>query len=125
MIGDSNDETNFLHKLLLTNIQISRFRKAFANGSSPNIKFSKSQLSKMVQLTGFLPFIQPMLKAVMQIPVIFDKFVKDKCIPETILNVGDNLLNIKTNINPLLFLKVSRITVTSNEIKDIMNVPRE
>ena len=79
----------------------------------------------MVQLTGFLPFIQPMLKAVMQIPVIFDKFVKDKCIPETILNVGDNLLNIKTNINPLLFLKVSRITVTSNEIKDIMNVPRE
>ena len=29
-------------------------RKAFANDSSANIKFSKIQLSKMVQLGGFL-----------------------------------------------------------------------
>ena len=31
VIGDSNDETNFLHKLLLTDAQVSRLRKAFAN----------------------------------------------------------------------------------------------
>ena len=41
------------HKLLLTNIQASEIRKAFAN-SSANMKFSKTQLSKMVQLGGFL-----------------------------------------------------------------------
>ena len=41
MVGDSNDETNFPHKLLLTNKQISRTRKAFANSSLANIKFSK------------------------------------------------------------------------------------
>ena len=34
IIGDSNDENNFPHKLLLTNTQVSRFRKAFSNGSS-------------------------------------------------------------------------------------------
>ena len=53
LIGNSNDETNFLHKLLLTDTQVSKIRKAFANGSSANIKFSKSQLSKM-QSRGFI-----------------------------------------------------------------------
>ena len=39
MIGNSNDETNFQHKLLLTNNQVSKIRKAFGNGLSANIKF--------------------------------------------------------------------------------------
>ena len=54
MIGDSNDESNFPHKLLLTNRQVLNIRKAFANNTSADIKFSKTQLSKMVQLGGFL-----------------------------------------------------------------------
>ena len=49
MIGYSNDETNFLHKLLLTETQVLRLCKAFANGSSANIKSSKTQLFKIVQ----------------------------------------------------------------------------
>ena len=48
LIGNSNDETNFSHKLLLTDAQVSKIRKAFANGSSANIKFSKTQLPKMI-----------------------------------------------------------------------------
>ena len=32
--GSSNDETTFRHKLLLTNTQLSKIRKAFANGQS-------------------------------------------------------------------------------------------
>ena len=42
LIINSNNETNFPHKLLLTNTQVSKLRKAFANGSSTNIKFSKT-----------------------------------------------------------------------------------
>ena len=42
LIGSSNDETNFPHKLLLTNIQVSKIRKAFANGSSANFKILKN-----------------------------------------------------------------------------------
>ena len=38
MFDDSIDENNFPHKLLLTNTQVSRLRKAFANNSSANIK---------------------------------------------------------------------------------------
>ena len=41
MIVNSNDETNFPHKLLITNIQVSRLHKAFANNSLANIKLSK------------------------------------------------------------------------------------
>ena len=50
VIGDSNDETNFLHKLLLTDRYVSRFHKAFWNNSSVNIKLSKTPLSKTVYL---------------------------------------------------------------------------
>ena len=52
--GDSNDENNFPHKLLLTNTQVSKLRKGFANGSSANIKLSKTQLHKLGQSGGFL-----------------------------------------------------------------------
>ena len=52
VVSDSYDETNFLHKLLLTNTQVSRLQKAFANGSLANVKLSKDQLPKMVQLGG-------------------------------------------------------------------------
>ena len=38
-IGNSNYETNFSHKLLLADKQISKIRIVFGNGSSANIKF--------------------------------------------------------------------------------------
>ena len=53
MFGDSNDETNIPHKIILTVTQVSRLCKIFANGSSANIKLRKAQLSKMVQLGEF------------------------------------------------------------------------
>ena len=40
--GDSNDENNFPHNLFLTTKQVSKLRKAFANGASGNIKSSKT-----------------------------------------------------------------------------------
>ena len=46
IIGNSYDETNFLHKLLLTDRQVANLRKVFTNNSSTDIKLSKTQLSK-------------------------------------------------------------------------------
>ena len=37
MIGDFNDESKFLHKLLLTEKQAFKLRKAFTNNLSANI----------------------------------------------------------------------------------------
>ena len=50
----SYDQTNFPHKLLLTNRQVADLRKAFANYLSTDIKLSKTQISKMIQSGGFL-----------------------------------------------------------------------
>ena len=63
MIGDSNDEVNFPHKLLLTDRQVSNTRKSFADNSSADIKFSKTQLSKIIQSGEFLgKLLGPLLK---------------------------------------------------------------
>ena len=52
MIG--NNETNFRHKFLLTDRQVSSLLKSFASYSSADIKLSKTQLSRMIQSGGFL-----------------------------------------------------------------------
>ena len=44
MIGSSDDNTNFPHELLLTNIQV----------ASADIKLSKTKLSRIIQSGGFL-----------------------------------------------------------------------
>ena len=53
VIGDSNNETSFLLKLLLTGTQVLRLRKTLVNNSPANIKLLKSQLSKMLQSGEF------------------------------------------------------------------------
>ena len=54
MVGNSNDNTNFTHELLLTDRQVANIRKAFAKNTSADIKLSKTQLSKMLQSGGIL-----------------------------------------------------------------------
>ena len=64
MIGDSNNEANFPPELLLTDRQVSSIRKTFSKNSSANIKFSKNQLSKMIQSGGLLgKLLGPILKS--------------------------------------------------------------
>ena len=54
VIGNSNDKNSFPHKLLLTNKNVSKLCKAFANNSSANMKSSNTQLHKIGQSRGFL-----------------------------------------------------------------------
>ena len=54
VVGDSNDETNFPHKLLLTKTQqVSRLCTTFTSGSSADVKSSKTQLLRIGQSGGF------------------------------------------------------------------------
>ena len=62
MVSNSDDETNFPHKLLLINRQTLSLRKAFNNRTSADIKLSKAQLTK-IQKGGFLKFLMPLLKS--------------------------------------------------------------
>ena len=59
IINDSSNDDNFhkfrnLHKLLLTNTQVSKLCKAFTNNSSANKKLSKARLHKIVRWGGLL-----------------------------------------------------------------------
>ena len=80
MIGDN--ETNFLHKLLLTNREVSNLRQAFANHSSTDLKLSKTQLSKMIQSGGFIGrLLGPLLKTGPLISNVIKPLVKSVLIP--------------------------------------------
>ena len=62
MIGNSDDNTNLPHELLLTNRPVANLRKAFAKNTSADIMLS-TQLSKMIQSGGFLSrLLGPMLR---------------------------------------------------------------
>ena len=50
MVGNSNDNTNFPHKLLLTDRQVANIRKAFANNLSTDVKLSKNSIIKNVAI---------------------------------------------------------------------------
>ena len=54
MIGNTDDNTNFLHDLFLTNRQVANLRKAFAKNTSTDIMLSKTQLSKLNNQEDFL-----------------------------------------------------------------------
>ena len=54
VIGNSTNETNFPHRLLLTNTEVSKLRETFANYLWANVKLSKTQLHKRGQSWLFL-----------------------------------------------------------------------
>ena len=102
LIGSSNDETNVPRKLLLTNTQVSKIRKAFANGSSANIEFSKTQLSKIVQSGGLigLNYLIAPIKGLLSVPKIINNKIehfveKKEKIYDTIKTVDNSIKGIK------------------------------
>ena len=113
LMKNSNDETNFPYKLLLTNTQVSKICKAFANGSSVNIKFSKTQMSKIEQLGGVLRGIP-----------IFGNILSSlaKKATDIARNLAKNFIDKQIDRFNKEYITGSGITLTNNEIKYIMKV---
>ena len=127
MIGDN--ESNFPHKLSLTNRQVGNLRKAFVNYLSTDIKLSKTQLSKMIQSGGFLgrllgrllkaglPLIKneikPLAKSVI-IPLGLTAAASaaDAGIHKKILGSGHNHPSSTT------------LTISNNEMEDIIRIAK-
>ena len=59
--------------MLLTNTQVSKLRKEFANNSSANVKLSKTQLHDIGQSEGFLGKYENMRKNLSKYENIFAK----------------------------------------------------
>ena len=133
MIGDN--ETNFSQKLLLTNRQVSNFRKAFANHSLADIKLSKTQLSNMIQLGGFLgrllgpllktglPLIKSVIKPLAKIVLIplgltVAASAADAGIHTKILGCGHRLSSSTSRNRP----SSTMLIISNSEMNDIIKI---
>ena len=136
MIGDN--ETNFPHKLLLTNRQVSNLRKAFANNSLTDIKLSKTQLSEMIQSGGFfgrllgallkigLPLIKNVIKplaksALIPLGLTAAASTADAGIHKKILGSGHDNNNHNNNYNNN---NNTVLIISNDEIEDIIKIVR-
>ena len=124
LIGNTSDESYFPHKLLLTDTQVSKIRKAFTHGSSANIKFSKTQLSKMIQ-SGWVvirDYSWWLLFMLILENILSSVAKKGTGIAR---NLGNDFLDkqISSFNKKYITGKGSGITIlTNNEIKDILKV---
>ena len=134
MIGDN--ETNFPHKLLLTNRQVANLHKAFANYLSTDIKLSKTQLSKMMQSGGFLGrrfgpllktrlpliknVIKPLVKSVLiPLGLTATASATDAGIHKKNLGSGHNRpLSSALHIHPLS----TTLIISNNEMENIIKI---
>ena len=120
MIGDN--ETSFPHELLLTNRRVSNLRKAFANNSSTDIKFSKSQSSKVTQSGGFLGrLFGPLLKT--RLPLIKNliKPLAKSVLISLALTAAASKADAGIN-KKILGLGNTTLIISNNEIKDIIKI---
>ena len=120
MIGDN--ETNFPHKLLLTNRQVANLRKAFANYLSTDIKLSKTHLSKMIQSGGFLGrLLGPLLKTGLPlIKNVIKPLAKSVLIPlglTAATSAADAGIHKK-----ILGSGITTLIISNDEIEDIIKI---
>ena len=124
MIRNFNDETNFPYNLLLTDTQVLKIRKAFANSPSTNKKISKIHLSKS-QSGGFniLDLMNP-AEVVYKIANKANNLSNKVSLGDIIkmADVSRKFLPDPKKVLPGPTICGRRITLTNTEIKDIMKV---
>ena len=120
MIDNWNDETNFLHKSLLTGRQVANLCEAFAKNLSANIKLSKSHLSTIIESGGFFGRrFGPLIKA--DLPLmrnVFTTSAKSVLIP---LRLKVAASTIGSRIHKKRFwIRTTTLIILIEEIEDIL-----
>ena len=116
MIINSDDETNFRHKLLLTNRQVVNLRKSFANRTSTDINLSKAQLTKM-QNCEFLRFLAPLLNSGLPLLSLIKLLSMLGFTPAT--SAADTAINKK-----ILGSGTTTLIISNDEMNDILKTVR-
>ena len=122
IIGVSQDENNFPHKVLLTNTQVSRLHKAFSNGSSANLKLFKTQFHKIGQSGGFLerllgPLLKTGLPLIGNIPKLLARSILIPLGLMTAVSATD--AGIQKKIDESSF---TTLVISNEEMNDIMKI---
>ena len=121
VIGNADDETNFPHKLLLTDRQVAKLHKAFANGSPTDIMLSKSQLSKMIQPGDFFgKLLGPLLKTGLRlIKTVIEPLAESVIIP---LGLTAAAAAADAGIHKIILESGTTALIISNEMEVIMRI---
>ena len=106
--------------MLLTNTQVLRLRKGFANGSSANTKLSKTQMHKIGQSGGFLGrLLGPLLET--ELPLIGN--VLKPLTKSVLIPLAAAAAAIDGAIHKKIFGSGNRTLIISNEeMNDIMKI---
>ena len=123
MIGNSGDETNFSDTFFLTNKQVANLRRAFANHTPTDIKFLKTQLSKMIQSGRFLcRFLGSLLKAGLPLrESVIQPLAKSVLIPlglTAAASAADARIHKKNSGSG----NNTTLMISSNEMKNILEI---
>ena len=120
VIGYSNDENNFPHKFLLTNTHDSKIHKAFANGSSADVKLLKTHLHKIGQSGGFLGrLLEPLPKT--GLPLIGN--VLKPLVTSALIPLGLTAAATDAAIHKKMFgLGMTALIISNEEMNDIMKM---
>ena len=120
MIGDN--DTNFPHKFLLTNRQVSNLRKAFTNHLSTDIKLSK-QLSKIIQSGGFLGrLLGPLQKSGLPlVKIVIKPLAKSVLIPLG-LTAAASEVDAEIHKTILGSGNMTTLIISNDEIHDIIKI---
>ena len=124
MIGNANDEINFTQKLLLTNRQVSKLLKAFANNRSAVKELSNTQLSKIIQLSRFLgrllgPLLQTGLPLMKNVPKPIAKSVLIQ------LGLGLTTTTLAADVvilKKLISARTIAVIISNEEMGDVMKI---
>ena len=122
MIGNANDEINFTQKLLLTNRQVSKLLKAFANNRSAVKELSNTQLSKIIQLSRFLgrllgPLLQTGLPLMKNVPKPIAKSVLIQLGLTTTTLAADVVI-----LKKLISARTIAVIISNEEMGDVMKI---
>ena len=123
VVGESNDDNSFPHKLLLTDIKVSNLRKAFVNGSSANMNLSKIQLHKIGHSGEFLGRL---LGSILKTELPFMKNVFEPLAKSVLMQSGLTAAAAAapdSAVHKKMFVKSTTTLIISNEeINDIMKI---
>ena len=122
MIGNADDEINFTQKLLLTNRQVSKLLKAFANNRSAVKELSNTQLSKIIQLSRFLgrllgPLLQTGLPLMKNVPKPIAKSVLIQLGLTTTTLAADVVI-----LKKLISARTIAVIISNEEMGDVMKI---
>ena len=123
IIGNSQDETNFPHKLLLINRKFANLRKAFANHTSTDIKLSQTQLSKMIQSGGFLGrLLGPLLRTGLPLMKNVIKLLAKSVLIPLGLTPAGSAANAGIHKNILGSGHNTTLIISNDEMKDTLKI---